>query len=304
MVTILDGGMGGELITRDVIPRGELWSAQALLDAPDKVAEVHRDYIDAGAQMILTNTYSTVPSYLDKLDLADRFVELATLAGEIARQVADEAQLPIQVAGSIPPLDESYRPDLAPDTAVARPIYLQLARVLDPFVDLFVCETMSCISETVNALSSVRRVNSSKPVFVSWTLNETPGYGLRSQETIDAAVRAVEPFDVDGYLFNCTSPEAITAGLQRLVSLIDRDVAIGAYPNRLRIPQGWTLDNEVPTGYRHDLDIDTYVAFAREWQSLGATVIGGCCGIGPDFIRALAHALSSSQSYDGPTGDG
>ena len=110
MVTILDGGMGGELIRREVTPRNELWSAQALLDVPETVLAVHKDYIASGASIIITNSYSTIPSYLGKMGMADRFEELTILAAKLARQAADEADNGVLVAGSMPPLDESYRP--------------------------------------------------------------------------------------------------------------------------------------------------------------------------------------------------
>ena len=112
-LTIMDGGMGSELLKRSG-QRGGLWSAQALLDAPETVAQVHQDYIDAGARLIITNTYSTVPSYLQKGGWQDRFLELATLAGQIARDVADQGPDHVRVAGSLPPLNESYRFDLVP----------------------------------------------------------------------------------------------------------------------------------------------------------------------------------------------
>lgn len=290
MITILDGGMGGELIRREATPRGELWSAQALLDAPDSVLEVHKDYIAAGAEIIITNTYSTIPSYLGKLQLEDRSEELTALAGSIARQAADQADHPIQVAGSLPPLDESYRPDLAPGDEKARPIYRAMARALDPYVDLYLCETMSCIRESVNAVSAAREISgSAKPVYVSWTLSETPGAGLRSGESISDALKAIAGFDIDACLFNCTSPEAITQGLAELRTLTE--LPMGAYPNRLSIPDGWTLDNEVPTGYRLDLDVATYVEYANRWAQNGASIIGGCCGIGPEYISALRDSL-------------
>ena len=302
MVTILDGGMGGELIRREATPRNELWSAQALIDAPDTVLAVHKDYIAAGASIIITNSYSTIPSYLGKMGMESRFEELTTLAAKIARQAADEesgeadtAEGRILVAGSMPPLDESYRPDLSPTNAQARPIYLALARALNPYVDLFMCETMSCIRESVNAATAAREIGGvDKPIYVSWTLAETPGGGLRSGETIADAVAAVGGLDIAGYLFNCTSPEAISAGLRELSELTElTDKPIGAYPNRLSIPEGWTLDNEVQTGYRTDLDVAAYVDYATRWAEQGASIIGGCCGIGPEYIGALRDALQS-----------
>jgi homocysteine S-methyltransferase len=294
MITILDGGMGGELIRREITPRGELWSAQALLEAPDTVLELHKDYIAAGARIIITNSYSTIPSYLGKMDLADRFEELATLAGRLARRAADEAPERVFVAASLPPLDESYRPDLAPADEAAMPIYRRLASALEPFADLFICETMSCIRESVNAVRAAREIAPEKPIYVSWTLAEQPGEGLRSGESVADAVAAIEEFDVSGLLFNCTSPEAISYGLRELRQLTH--LPIGAYPNRLSIPGGWTLDNDVPTGLRTDLDIDSFCNYAEEWVGEGATMIGGCCGIGPEYISALHDRLAQQPS--------
>jgi len=247
-ITILDGGMGQELLRRGHRGSQGLWSAQALIDAPDVVADVHRSYIDVGARVITTNTYSTVPSYLGKAGMADRYVELASLAARIARDVANAASVPVKVAGSVPPLDESYRFDLVPADAVALPIYASLVRALDPYVDLFLCETMSCIREARNAASAACEVaQGRKPVWVSWTLAEEPGAGLRSGESIAEAVRALEHLPIDAFLFNCTTPAAIEWGIAEL-------------------------------------------------RPLTSKAIGGCCGIGPDYIRALsAHLAKTTQ---------
>ena len=126
-VTVMDGGMGRELIRRGVASSKGLWSAQALLDAPQVVVEAHRDYIAAGARIITTNSYSCVPSYLGKADRADSFVELGALAGRLARTAASDADCGVLVAGGLPPLAESYRSDLVVDDATARPIYAALA---------------------------------------------------------------------------------------------------------------------------------------------------------------------------------
>ncbi len=285
---ILDGGMGNELMRRSG-QSGGLWSAQALLDAPDLVTAVHQDYIDAGAGVIITNTYSTVPSYLAKSGLEGRYLELADLAGRLAREAADRAPRKILVAGSLPPLDESFRPDLAPPDEDARGIYESLAAVLLPYVDLYVCETMSCVRESLNALAAAREVvGADKPVWVSWTLSESPGGGLRSGERIDEAVAATAPLGVDAYLFNCSTPESISTALAELVAAAD--VPVGVYPNLLRIPPGWTLDNEITTE-RRELSVDEYAGFAGQWRDLGVSMIGGCCGIGPAYIRALRAEL-------------
>jgi len=287
-LTVLDGGMGGELMRRGAGRATGLWSAQALLDAPDMVAQVHRDYIDAGARVIITNSYSTIPSYLAKENMADRYLELTEIAARIARQVADESELDVRVAGSLPPLNESYRYDLVPDDEAAAPIYEALSAVHKSYVDLYLCETMSCVREAHNAVSAARKVaGSTRPVWVSWTLAEQPGGGLRSGESITAAFEALADYELDAYLFNCTDPSAISEGLQELRALTDKP--IGAYPNRFHVPQGWTLDNEIKTEY-WEMSDEEFVEFTRKWQAMGASIIGGCCGIGPGFIKALTAA--------------
>ena len=112
-LTILDGGMGAELIRRGW-PSEDLWSAKALLEKPEVVRAVHQDYVSAGARVIITNTYSTVPSYLAKENMQSRYVELTGIAARLAREVADAAPAKVRVAGCLPPLSESYRPDLVP----------------------------------------------------------------------------------------------------------------------------------------------------------------------------------------------
>lgn len=284
-LTILDGGMGGELIARGITSGNGLWSAQALVEQPETVAAVHRDYIEAGARVIITNTYSTIPSYMDKAGLGERYLEYAEIGGRIAREVADASSEQVRVAGSLPPLDESYRYDLVPDDDVALPIYRSLVATLNPYVDLFLCETMSCVRESTCAAQAAQE--SGKPFWVSWTLNESPGAGLRSRETVEAAFAAVEPFGPEAYLFNCSTPESIGPAVSALTALTDKP--IGVYPNLLQIPEDWTLDNEVKAGYR-EMTVEDYLTFARDWQSQGVSIIGGCCGIGPKYIQALHQA--------------
>ena len=152
------------------------------------------------------------------------------------------------------PCAESYRADLAPPDDEARPVYAKLAAALEPSVDLFLCETMSCAREARNAALAARAAGRARrlPVYVSWTLNETPGRGLRSGESIAAGLDAVADLDIDGFLFNCTTPEAIAAGVETLAALTDRPV--GGYPNRFHVPDGWTLDNQMQVERDHEPD--------------------------------------------------
>ena len=293
MMTILDGGMGGELLRRGVIKADGLWSAQALIDRPDAVLQVHLDYIAAGARIITTNSYSTIPSYLGKAGLAGQYMALTASSGALARRAAEQSKEDVEVAGSLPPLSESYRADMVPADGDARQVYANLAAALAPHVDLFLCETMSCAREARNAASAAKRAGAARslPVYVSWTLDETPGRGLRSGEPIADAFAAVRDLDLDGFLFNCTSPEAIDAGLATLADLTDKP--FGGYPNRFRVPDGWTLDNDLQVEPHPDVGTSAFVAGGLRAMQRGASLYGGCCGIAPQDIAALTHALTA-----------
>ena len=282
---LMDGSMGNELLTRRSDLVTGLWSAQYLIDAPELVKEVHLEYINSGADLIITNTYSTIPSYLSKKNAEDKMPELIRLAGKLAREAVKDSKKEVRVAGSLPPLEESYRPDLVIEAGKAVPIYEILIKELTPYVDIFICETMSSIEEMQHAMQALRNLDNEKPVWISWSLKEDKKNQLRSGETIEDALNASAEIEPEAYLFNCTDPYAITEGIKELKKLTQKP--IGGYPNVFNVPDGWTLDNEVQVSVR-DLSISKFLEFAIEWRNLGATIIGGCCGIGPKFIKAVA----------------
>ena len=282
---LMDGSMGNELLARRSDLVSGLWSAQYLIDAPQLVKEIHLEYINAGADLITTNTYSTIPSYLSKKNVENRMPELIGLAGKLAREAADDSEKEIIVAGSLPPLEESYRPDLVIDAEEAIPIYEVLIKELTPFVDIFICETMSSIKEMQHVMEALNNLDNKKPVWISWTLKEDKKNRLRSGESIEEAFNASATVKPEAYLFNCTDPYAISEGIKVLKQLTQKP--IGGYPNVFNVPDGWTLDNDIQVSVR-DLSIEKFLEFAEEWRKLGASIIGGCCGIGPRFIKAIS----------------
>ena len=182
---VLDGSMGNELLKRAKKPATGLWSAQFLIDAPELVKEVHQDYISAGANIITTNTYSTIPSYLSKENKTHLMGELIERAGKIARKVVNNSKQEVLVAGSLPPLDESYRPDLVQDISKSIPIYKEIISKLNPYIDFYLCETISSLQETSNVLNALLdRPEPKKPIWLSWTLLEDKNSLLRSGESI------------------------------------------------------------------------------------------------------------------------
>ena len=155
---------------------------------------------------------------------------------------------------------------------------------------------MSSAREARNAAVSARTAGRARglPVYVSWTLSETPGGGLRSGESIARALDAVADLAIDAYLFNCTTREAIAAGMTTLAGLTDKP--FGGYPNRLHIPDHWTLDNEAQAERHQELGMHAFVQGALDAFADGASLYGGCCGVGPEDIAALAEAVAEAAA--------
>ena len=286
--------MGSELIDRGVVERGGMWSAAALVSAPSAVFDVHKSYIEAGADWITTNTYSTIPSYLGKSGMEGEFESLARKAGQIASDAKNSTDRDVVVVGSIPPLSESYRPDLVSTTTDDAQIYRRLARALIPYVDVFVCETMSTIAEAENALDACAGVRNEQdiPIYVAFTLDEKPGVGLRSGESIRDVIRFAEKRKPDGIFFNCSSPESIAWAITETNRRLG--IPVGGYPNRFsEVPKGWTLDNELVIERDDELTPEAFAKFGVDAYSDGASVYGGCCGIRPDHILALRQAFDA-----------
>jgi S-methylmethionine-dependent homocysteine/selenocysteine methylase len=111
-VIILDGGMGRQLSRMGAPFRLPEWSALALIEAPHFVSDAHDAFIAAGAEVITTNSYALAPARIGEARFASDGLRLVDLSGRLAREAADRAREPVQVAGSLPPVFESYRPDL------------------------------------------------------------------------------------------------------------------------------------------------------------------------------------------------
>ena len=285
---LLDGGMGRELRFRGVDVPETIWSAGALLTNPDVVGQIHVDYIAAGADVITTNTYGIIRSDLSNVGIADRFGELNTLACHLALEARTRSQRDVLIAGSLPPLRGSFRPDLVGPMDEIESLYQEQADLLAPHVDLLLCETMSSAAEALAAARAACRTG--KPVWVSWTLHEDRSGNLRSGESVATAATALTGLPVSGVLANCCAPESITRALPALSAT--GVPWIGGYANTFApIPQDWTLDGDKDTdgllALREDLGPERYAVHVADWLAADATVAGGCCGTRPAHIAKL-----------------
>ncbi|MNX35707.1 Homocysteine S-methyltransferase [compost metagenome] len=292
---VLDGGMGRELARRGAPFRQPEWSALALMEAPETVREVHQAYVASGARVITTNSYALVPFHIGDERFAADGERLAALAGQLARDVADGQAGAVQVAGSLPPLFGSYRADLFEADRVSE-LATPLIRGLSPHVDIWLAETMSLIAEPL-ALKALLP-GDGKPFWVSFTLeDEAPGSEptLRSGERVADAVAALASAGVSAILFNCCQPEVIEGALKvasaRLQALGRTDIRLGAYANAFPPQPKEATANDGLDEIRADLGPQDYLGWAERWRAVGANLIGGCCGIGPEHIQALASRL-------------
>ena len=286
-VTLLDGGMGQELRRRGVPDPDGLWAASGLTEAPDAVRAIHLDYIAAGARVITTNSYSTTRSNLARGGRENEFEALNTLAGELAARARAESGSEVLIAGALPPIAASYRPDLVGPFEEIEPAYREQAEILAPHVDLFLCETMSSGAEALAAASAA--ASTGKPVWVAWTLRDHGDPHLRSGETVAQAAAALAELPVSAYLANCCAPESITRAMADLVAL--GPVPAGGYANGFdHVPAQWQ-DNIAALGKRDDLDPDGYAAHVQKWLDAGARIIGGCCETGPAHIARLKELI-------------
>ena len=170
-----------------------------------------------------------------------------------------------------------------------------MVKALVPYVDLFLCETISLAEEAHTAASSALTHGQGKPVWVSWTPNDTPGAGIRSGESMETAFNRLSDLDVSTYLVNCTTPESCIASIRQLKQLTSKP--IGCYPNKYEyIPSDWTLDanEENPETENSKHCIEYFTSNIRDLIAAGATVVGGCCGVGPDCIAAVAESVKNS----------
>lgn len=286
---LLDGATGTELERRGHPAGLPIWSSHALVDAPEAVAAIHADYVDAGAEILTANTFRTQSRVLDRSKtFRGRARELTRQAVALARGAADRHPGRVWVAGSAPPLEDCYRPDRVPDASSLESEHREHANHLAAAgADLILVETMNTI---VEALAAGRAAAETRlPFWISFVCGSDGR--LLSGEPLCDAVRAVQQTGPDVVLVNCLPPSAVIPCLDTLASA---SCNFGVYPNlypNLHANLDANLDAPYPNARdprREDHEPLAFAVEARRWVDAGARVIGGCCGTTPAHIRALA----------------
>lgn len=317
---ILDGGMGRELERIGAPFQQPEWSAHALIESPHYVSQVHRNFINAGAEIITTNTYALVPFHIGEERFNEQGADLIKLAAKLARDCVDltyvsdadvgdgdgdennvdvnnsgKAISKVLVAGCIPPVLGSYRPDLFSITQ-AKPLLEALIVNQEPNIDFWLAETISSIAEA--SMVKSRTAQTSKPTWIAFTVKDeiNTESQLRSGETVFDAVSQIAGQHVSAILFNCSAVEVMESALinakQALATLgLEGKVQLGVYANNFP-PIGELREANNDEGLsiiRKDISPIKYREFVSAWINAGASIVGGCCGVSAEHIKKLAE---------------
>ncbi len=276
---LLDGATGTELERRGVATPAPLWSAAALLDQPQIVERIHADYVAAGAEILVANTFRTGPRALRAAGIEQRGPELNRLAVRLGRRAAGGRD--VLVAASVAPVEDCYSPQLVPDEPTLVSEHGRLIRWLAGAApDLIWIETMGTVREARAAAAAAAAAG--LPFVVSLIAGESGA--LLSGEPLEAAVAAVEPSGPLAIGLNCIPPRGLTALLPRLRRATGRPLAAYAHIDNARPIPGWR--------YAERMTPEEYAAAAGAWVDLGVAIIGGCCGTTPAHIAALRRRLA------------
>lgn len=288
-VILLDGGMGQEIVNRGGKGGYGEWATAALYEDPDLVRQIHADYIQAGADVITTNTYGTTRLRLRHVGIEDRLGELLRAAGQLASEARDHsASGDVRIATSVPPLEASYASEFTLSFAQTAGEFAELMDLLDPYVDIFLGETLSTIFEAQAFLEAA--AGRGKSIWLSLTLQDHGSSNLRSGESLSAAIESFGNDAPDALLINCCTPDSIASALPDLQA---SGMPFGAYANGfVEIPDAWDEQGGVAQlATRTDLTPEVYAGEARKWIAGGASIVGGCCEVGPAHIARLRQLI-------------
>lgn len=286
-ITLLDGGIGQELVKRSPEPPTGLWGTKVMVDHPGMVEAIHRDYFRAGASVATSNTYALHHDRFAGTPLEGRLADLVDMALSEA-EAARTSHGSGRIAGSIGPLGWSYAPDIHPARAEAVPRYAEIAALIAPRIDLLLCETVASVEHAHSILEAARSTD--RPVWLSVTVDDEDGTRLRSGEL----VTDLADLSPDAWLANCSAPEAMQAALAIFAGW---GKPFGAYANGFAEITKEYLDPGSSVGQlpsRRDMGPAIYADFVMGWVGAGATIVGGCCEIGPDHIREVARRLGDA----------
>ena len=280
---LLDSAMGTELERRGARTHLPLWSAWALIESPTQVLAIHRENVEAGADILTANTFRTHRRTLEKARKGRRAEELTRQAVELAQRAAGESKRRILVAGSLSPLEDCYRPDLVPASdELAREHGQQAMFLAAAGADLILVETHNTIREL---FAAVRAAKSTGLPVVASVVSDGAGH-LLSGESMSSAVEALAPLRPDVLGVNCVAAGGLLGDL-RVLAEAAPGAPLSAYGN-LGPPSG-------PGGtlFTGEIEPARYAELAREWIAIGARIVGSCCGTAAAHTGAIRNMIDA-----------
>ena len=291
---ILDGGMGQELLKRGLKPQGTLWSAAALIEKKyhQLVIDTHLDFINAGADVIVTTTFTARRNRLIQNKCEEHFEYVNTKAVELALKARDISKKNILVAGGLPNQNQTYSANLGDDLNLIEKNFYDQAKLLKSNIDFFYLDVMGSGKECEIALKTIKSFN--LPVLVGVHIRKNGK--LPSGENISDIVKKYKDENWLGIIAACVAPESYEIIIKELKNLeIPYGFKLNAFKN---IPDDYGVSsssiwgkNGNPTiilGKREDITESKFYEFAKKFKDDGATILGGCCEIRPSHINEIA----------------
>ena len=293
-VRILDGGMGQTLLAKGLKPKGSLWSATALIDEKyhQLIIDAHLDYINSGAEVIVTNNFAARRVRMIQNNVDDYFNYANEKAGELALKAKEISKKNILIAGSLPAQNDTYVHDER-DSKIIEKSFHDQAILLKPFVDFFYLDVLCGSKECEIALNVTEKLN--LPVLVG--LHVKKNGKLPSNESLSEVVKKCKNNNWLGVILACVSPEIIENSIDEM--------------KKIKLPVGykanlWKTEEPVPVhkfaspkdnvganpidtmGTRNDYTGQKFLEFSKKMLSRGATILGGCCETKPSHIKEIS----------------
>ena len=292
---ILDGGMGQELLARGMKPNGTLWSANALLQEKyhGLLLDTHVDFIKAGAEVIVTTTFTTRKIRLRDNNVEDKFEYLNKKAGEIALKTKEQNPN-VLIAGGLPPQYLTYESDTRDESEILDNFYSQ-AKLLNPYVDFFYFDVLSSVKEFQIGINSIKEFN--KPYLIGAHISE--GKSLPSGEKISEIINKINHEKLLGIILSCISPENYELNLNEIRNLgVPFGFKLNAFVKTNPKPNYTGAYNQSKTGnpneflgVREDLTPKRMSEFVKKFKDAGATILGGCCETRPEHIKEMSKLI-------------
>lgn len=285
---ILDGAIGAELEKKGAKMHKDLWCGTCSVESPDLVKKVHEEYIIAGADIITTNTYATTPIAMRQYGFDDQINEFNKKSVQLAKEAVKNTNKDVAIAGSVSTFGSLYKYGLE----AMKPGFKEQLNILsNEGVDLIILEAMSSqadIVETIVECSSQTKL----PVWLSISCvidDNTNKVMLGFSDTFDTDTNVYEDFETSmdnfskihqGPILIAHSDIEVTGQAIKIAKKKFNGL-LGAYPNRghYEKPHWKFVDNITP---------NEYLEKARSWVENGAQIVGGCCGVSVEEIKAIS----------------